>query len=210
MRDLLLKPGGLVTTTVNNGQQWDAPNGWAPLQWVAVQGFGYYGQDALARAIGTRFLANVEKLYQEEHKLVEKYVVEGDGLGGGGGGEYALQDGFGWTNGVTLMLLDAYCAGMSGCSPADRPVNPSPDHETYARAPPGGDLLLTTASLPAVAMCRPPHPLKVGGGRHWVRDTALARGAPSISARRRRRKRRCAALHPAHPLSATPPPAPRA
>ena len=26
----------------------------------------------------------------------------------GGGGEYPLQDGFGWTNGVTLALLDLY------------------------------------------------------------------------------------------------------
>src|SRR5262249_33632604 len=34
----LLKPGGLATTTVNTGQQWDAPNGWAPLQWIAAAG----------------------------------------------------------------------------------------------------------------------------------------------------------------------------
>nr|WP_238349417.1 trehalase family glycosidase [Pseudomonas sp. SWRI179] len=27
---------------------------------------------------------------------------------GGGGGEYELQDGFGWTNGVTLKLLGKY------------------------------------------------------------------------------------------------------
>jgi len=32
----LLKPGGLAATNVNTGQQWDAPNGWAPLQWIAV------------------------------------------------------------------------------------------------------------------------------------------------------------------------------
>ena len=44
-------------------------------------------------------------------KLVEKYVVEGAGTGGGGGGEYPLQDGFGWTNGVTLKLLDLYSPG---------------------------------------------------------------------------------------------------
>jgi neutral trehalase len=31
VRDLL-KPGGFVATTQNNGQQWDAPNGWAPLK----------------------------------------------------------------------------------------------------------------------------------------------------------------------------------
>ena len=28
----LLKTGGIVATTLNTGQQWDAPNGWAPLQ----------------------------------------------------------------------------------------------------------------------------------------------------------------------------------
>jgi alpha,alpha-trehalase len=28
-----LRPGGLVTTLIASGQQWDAPNGWPPLQW---------------------------------------------------------------------------------------------------------------------------------------------------------------------------------
>lgn len=120
VRDQLLKEGGLTTSTVNNGQQWDAPNGWAPLQWVAVRGLHNYGQDALAQSIGSRFLQNVQKLYDAQHKLVEKYVVEGAGLGGGGGGEYALQDGFGWTNGVTLKLLDAYCATTPGCKHHDK------------------------------------------------------------------------------------------
>ncbi|MFE8103504.1 alpha,alpha-trehalase TreA [Brenneria goodwinii] len=112
----LLKEGGLTTTTLNTGQQWDAPNGWAPLQWVAVEGFNRYGQEALAQAIGTRFLDNVQKLYDAKHKLVEKYVVEGAGFGsGGGGGEYALQDGFGWTNGVTLKLMARYCTAVPAC-----------------------------------------------------------------------------------------------
>lgn len=114
----LLKPGGLVTTTVNNGQQWDAPNGWAPLQWVAVEGLEHYNQPQLARQIGQRFLQNVQQTYDKEHKLVEKYVVEGAQLGGGGGGEYPLQDGFGWTNGVTLMLLDKYCPKEKTCNSA--------------------------------------------------------------------------------------------
>lgn len=114
----LLKPGGLVTTTVNNGQQWDAPNGWAPLQWVAVTGLEHYKQPQLAQQIGQRFLQNVQMTYDKEHKLVEKYVVEGAKLGGGGGGEYPLQDGFGWTNGVTLMLLDKYCPKEKTCASA--------------------------------------------------------------------------------------------
>lgn len=105
VKSRLLKEGGLATTNVSNGQQWDAPNGWAPLQWAAVQGLNNYGQQPLAKDIGMRFLQNVQATYDKEHKLVEKYVVEGKGLGGGGGGEYPLQDGFGWTNGVTAALL---------------------------------------------------------------------------------------------------------
>jgi len=112
----LVKEGGLATTNVNSGQQWDAPNGWAPLQWVAVEGLNHYGKEALAKDIGMRFLNNVQATFDKEHKLVEKYVVEGKGLGGGGGGEYPLQDGFGWTNGVTLKLMDMYCPKDATCN----------------------------------------------------------------------------------------------
>ncbi|KWA38308.1 trehalase [Burkholderia multivorans] len=108
VRKTLLQPGGLATTTETTGQQWDAPNGWAPLQWIAIEGLRRYGEPALAKDIGTRFLADVKHVYATEGKLVEKYVVEGAGQGGGGGGEYPLQDGFGWTNGVTLKLLQMY------------------------------------------------------------------------------------------------------
>lgn len=115
----LLKPGGLVTTTVHSSQQWDSPNGWAPLQWVAVEGLEHYKQTKLAQQIGKRFLQNVQQTYNKEHKLVEKYVVEGPHLGGGRGGEYPLQDGFGWTNGVTLMLLNKYCPKDKICNNAN-------------------------------------------------------------------------------------------
>lgn len=113
----LLREGGLLTTTVNTGQQWDAPNGWAPLQWVAVDGLQRYDQDALARRIGTRFLRTVQAVYDSEGKLVEKYVVDGS-AGGGGGGEYPLQDGFGWSNGVTAALLDRLCPPRQRCNTA--------------------------------------------------------------------------------------------
>jgi len=109
VQTLLLKQGGLATTTFATTQQWDAPNGWAPLQWIAVEGLKRYGETALAKNIGTRFLANVNHVYSSDHKLAEKYVVDGEGEGSGG--EYPLQDGFGWTNGVTLKLLNAYGEG---------------------------------------------------------------------------------------------------
>lgn len=113
----LVKQGGLLTTTITTGQQWDAPNGWAPLQWVAVDGLQHYGQDTLARQVGVRFLRTVQSVYDGEQKLVEKYVVDGS-AGGGGGGEYPLQDGFGWSNGVTLALLDRLCAPKKRCDSA--------------------------------------------------------------------------------------------
>src|SRR5574338_101436 len=38
LRKKLLKPGGIQTTENNTGQQWDAPNGWAPLEWMTIWG----------------------------------------------------------------------------------------------------------------------------------------------------------------------------
>jgi alpha,alpha-trehalase len=103
----LLAPGGLATSLVNSGQQWDAPNGWAPLQWIAVMGLRNYGYDALAEEIATRWVGENIGLYESEAKLVEKYNVTVAG-GAGSGGEYATQIGFGWTNGVLLGLGTLY------------------------------------------------------------------------------------------------------
>jgi alpha,alpha-trehalase len=102
----LLEPGGLVTTLLDTGQQWDAPNGWAPIQWVAIAGLRRYAQNPLAETIACRWMANVDTVYRHGGKLVEKYNVAD--VGGGGGGEYPLQDGFGWTNGVMRKLIALY------------------------------------------------------------------------------------------------------
>lgn len=120
----LLQPGGLATTSVKSGQQWDAPNGWAPLQWVAAEGLQNYGQDDVAMEVTWRFLTNVQHTYDREKKLVEKYDVSSTGTGGGGG-EYPLQDGFGCTNGVTLKMLDLICPQEKPCDsvPSTRPAS---------------------------------------------------------------------------------------
>jgi alpha,alpha-trehalase len=102
----LLAPGGLRTTPLRTGQQWDAPNGWAPLQWIAIAGLERTGQPALARDIAERWLGTVSVAYAETGKMLEKYDVEERKPGGGG--EYPTQDGFGWTNGVTSALLERY------------------------------------------------------------------------------------------------------
>ena len=98
-----LKPGGVVTTLKTSGQQWDAPNGWAPLQWIAVKGLENYGQKSMAKDIASRWVALNEKVYRNTGKMMEKYNVVNAGLDAGGG-EYKSQDGFGWTNGVYLAM----------------------------------------------------------------------------------------------------------
>lgn len=114
VRSRLLAPGGLSTTEIASDQQWDRPNGWAPLQWLAVEGFEAYGCHDLANDIRERWLDTVERVYEREGKLVEKYALRGiarDAPCGGGGGEYPLQDGFGWTNGVVRHWLEGRGAG---------------------------------------------------------------------------------------------------
>ncbi len=103
LMESFLKEGGLVTTLEHTGQQWDAPNGWAPLQFMAVRGLLRYGYREEAIEIMKRWLALNEKVYQNTGKMMEKYNVEDLSLPSGGG-EYPNQDGFGWTNGVATSF----------------------------------------------------------------------------------------------------------
>src|SRR6266699_120156 len=98
-----LKPGGFVPTLIASGQQWDAPNGWPPLEWLAIEGVRRYGRTDLATRARDRWLALNRRTYQATGKMTEKYDVV-DLRRRAGGGEYPTQDGFGWTNGVALAL----------------------------------------------------------------------------------------------------------
>ena len=112
----LLKAGGIVTTPFTSGQQWDAPNGWAPLQWIGVQGLRQYALMPLARSIACRWMIGVNRVYRENGKLVEKYDVIATGREGGGG-EYPNQDGFGWTNGVMRKFMVLYPSDAAYTAP---------------------------------------------------------------------------------------------
>ena len=107
IREKLLKQGGIVTTVYHTGQQWDAPNGWAPLQYITVKGLMNYNYNILAKTIGERWMAVNEKVYANTGKMLEKYNVENTSLESGGG-EYPTQDGFGWSNGVYLKFFQLF------------------------------------------------------------------------------------------------------
>jgi alpha,alpha-trehalase len=108
LRHDFLKPGGLATTRRVTGQQWDRPNGWAPLQYLAVEGLKRYGEPALAAEIAKRWIGENLRSYARTGLLREKYDIEAAEPGDAGGGEYALQIGFGWTNGVLARLMTEY------------------------------------------------------------------------------------------------------
>lgn len=106
----LRKDGGMLTSVDASGQQWDAPNGWAPLQWIAYKGMDHYGFNDEARLLAEDWLSINKKVYASTGKMMEKYNVADTTLLAGGG-EYPTQDGFGWTNGIALALdadIDKY------------------------------------------------------------------------------------------------------
>lgn len=105
IREHFLKPGGWVTTNQYTGQQWDAPNGWAPLQWITYEALKKYGEQELAIEGAKRWLTLNENVFKRTGRMMEKYNVEDLSLDAGGG-EYPVQDGFGWTNGVYLALVN--------------------------------------------------------------------------------------------------------
>jgi len=99
-----LKSGGWVTSNCASGEQWDSPNGWAPMQWVTYQGLRRYGFEQAAEEGAERWVKNNLAVYEQCGRLLEKYNVESVGVVSAGG-EYPVQDGFGWTNAVLLRLM---------------------------------------------------------------------------------------------------------
>lgn len=98
--------GGLVTSlkAPNIDKQWNYPNGWAPLEYISIKGLENYGFLKDVRRITKKWMDLNTKIYKEKGKFIEKYnVVENNDETGG---TYPLQDGFGWTNGIYLYLLN--------------------------------------------------------------------------------------------------------
>ena len=107
LKEKFVKEGGVVTSLIQSGQQWDAPNGWAPMQWVTVNALEYYKHNEVAKDIAIRWVNLNKRIFDATGKLEEKYDVV-DANKRGSGGEYPSQDGFGWTNGVLLALIKKY------------------------------------------------------------------------------------------------------
>ena len=102
----LVADGGVQTTLVKSGQQWDAPNAWAPLQFFLVDGLSSLDDRNsmdLAQRIASSFLRTCFNVWKTSGFMHEKYNAAS--ACAGGGGEYEPQIGFGWTNGVCLDFM---------------------------------------------------------------------------------------------------------
>ncbi|XP_023817400.1 trehalase [Oryzias latipes] len=130
-------PNGVPTSLRESGQQWDYPNAWPPLQHMLIEGLSQLPSGEakqLALDLAQRWIRTNWRAYMQHEAMFEKYDVNGDGKPGGGG-EYEVQLGFGWTNGVALQLLQQYGASL-----------------TSAASRSGCDLLLPLVFTAAVAL----------------------------------------------------------
>jgi alpha,alpha-trehalase len=97
---LLDKPGGLTCSTYSSGLQWDLPFGWAPLNWLAVDGLWKNGLMDDARKVSEQFTRTVRTSFEKEGTIHEKYNVETESSNVEVIAGYQNVVGFGWTNAV--------------------------------------------------------------------------------------------------------------
>ncbi|TDZ31228.1 Trehalase [Colletotrichum spinosum] len=132
-----IKAGGVPATNFKTGQQWDQPNVWPPLMHILMEGlrktpatFGesdpsYRDVQSLALRLGQRYLDSTFCTWyatggstnetpqlqgltvQDVGVMFEKYGDNATNVAGGGG-EYEVVEGFGWTNGVLIWTVDVF------------------------------------------------------------------------------------------------------
>jgi alpha,alpha-trehalase len=87
--------------------QWSFPNGWAPLNWIVIEGLKNYGYDIEAEQIAHKWLhANLfwyerHGVFLEKYNVVRPHKPPVEGL-------YPSQTGFGWTNAIFVRLAKEY------------------------------------------------------------------------------------------------------
>lgn len=105
-------PGGTPISEKFTGQQWDFPNVWAPTQYGLVKLhlrlWRESGDDKhfkRAVSVAQKWITSTYCGYKHFGYIFEKYNAKVIGQPGAGG-EYIVQEGFGWSNGVILWLLE--------------------------------------------------------------------------------------------------------
>ncbi|KAI1020081.1 hypothetical protein LB503_006342 [Fusarium chuoi] len=131
------RQGGIPASNVESGQQWDQPNVWPPLMHILMSGlekvpatFGIMDPSfievrRLALRLAQRYLDSTFCTWRAtggttsdlpriqsaaegaDGIMFEKYADNATNVAGGGG-EYEVVEGFGWTNGVLIWAVDEF------------------------------------------------------------------------------------------------------
>ena len=116
---LFEQAGGLQTSATVSGVQWDAPFGWAPTNWLAVQGLEAYGFHEDALRLSKEFTSTVLENYLRDGTIREKYnVASGSANVQVAAGYKSNVVGFGWTNAVYLEMSDLIAGPTPSASAA--------------------------------------------------------------------------------------------
>lgn len=134
---LELKPGGIPSSNLRSGQQWDQPSVWPPLMHVLMKGLvntpATFGKDdpaykdvhKLALTLGQRYLDStfctwyatggstsetpqLSGLSDSDVGIMFEKYDDTSINHAGGGGEYEVVEGFGWSNGVLMWVADTF------------------------------------------------------------------------------------------------------
>lgn len=106
---------GIPTSLRESGEQWDMPNAFPPLQEILILGLLQTEQpdaEELAAIFARRWIFANIRSYEKHGVMFEKYHA-GNPDQFATGGEYMVQSGFGWTNGVALSIIDTFFTNKS-------------------------------------------------------------------------------------------------
>lgn len=104
---LFEKAGGLETSDYDSGVQWDAPFGWAPITWLAIDGLDHNGFHEDAVRVSKEFSATILENFERDGTIREKYnVASGSANVKVAAGYKSNVVGFGWTNAVYRKMQD--------------------------------------------------------------------------------------------------------
>jgi alpha,alpha-trehalase len=122
--NLFERPGGLSMSNFDSGLQWDEPFGWAPTNWIAVDGLEETGFREDARRIARKFDSTIDEGYAQDGTIREKYnVVSGNSNVRVSAGYKSNEIGFGWSNAVYLKLREIMT------EPTTAPANEETPHK---------------------------------------------------------------------------------
>lgn len=100
---------GLVNTEAVHKQpfkQWDYPNGWPNMHWIALDGMWRYGYTKEVHRIAEKWLTLNSIIRERTGNFWEKYDVVGGEIGKSA--VYPTQQGFGWTLGVFVAMAQEF------------------------------------------------------------------------------------------------------